>query len=72
MHGKLEDLINGEEQKRPLLLYISGDDKISKEFEKNIITRDGIIFIMNEGFECLGIIAKSVYGQQVVKRLGDS
>lgn len=55
--------------KKPLILYISGTDKISKEFETKILTQDKVIAIMDQNFECLGLNFSSNEGKYVVKGL---
>lgn len=57
------------DQKKPLLLYISGDDKNSKIFEQHVLTKDGIIMLMDDNFHCLGLNAQSNDGSSVRKSL---
>lgn len=46
MHGTMREVIQKHDNNKPLLLYMSGDDKISKKFETEVLTKDGIIMIM--------------------------
>jgi hypothetical protein len=36
LHGTLKDVVNGSS--REILLYLSGDDEISREFESGMLT----------------------------------
>jgi len=46
MHGTMREILANHKNDRPLLLYLSGDDAISREFETKVLTKDGIIMLM--------------------------
>lgn len=45
-HGTMKEVIEKITSNKPFLLYLSGDDAVSKKFEKEVLTKDGIIMIM--------------------------
>lgn len=45
-HGTMNEIVAQYNGKKPLLLYFSGDDKVSKWFETQILTKEEIINFM--------------------------
>lgn len=69
IHGKMGEVVNKIDSNKPFLLYISGDDSSSHHFETNILTQPVIIKIMDDHFECLGLISTSSEGKLVMQKL---
>eukprot|EP00347_Sterkiella_histriomuscorum_P003699 403363283 len=69
LHGTMSEIVVQFDGTKPLLLYFSGEDKISKHFEKDILTKEGIIKFMNENFLSLGLNANSNEGLRLRKAL---
>lgn len=42
----MQDIVQKYASRKPFLLYLSGDDSVSKEFESRILVKEEIIFLM--------------------------
>lgn len=70
MVGTMKQVVQSFDQsKKPLLLYLSGDDNTSRLFEMKILTKDGIIMLMDDNFQCLGLKSTSNEGILVKRGL---
>jgi hypothetical protein len=56
LHGKMIEVVKKIDDKKPFLLYLSGDDRVSREFELKVLTQPDIIKMMVSLVETLMIV----------------
>mmetsp|Transcript_18691 Transcript_18691/g.17805 ORF Transcript_18691/g.17805 Transcript_18691/m.17805 type:complete len:103 (-) Transcript_18691:831-1139(-) len=65
LKGTMREVVETVDNTKLLMVYLSGEDQISKEFEQGILTQKDIIEFLDENYYLLGLNESSNEGRAV-------